>query len=84
MGKPGRLDVFTRVITDYGDAFEEIRPAYKGKLYAEIVPLTSMMAVVDKATPTAWANRLGGPGTGRAATGSRGATTRVASWPSGI
>ena len=36
----GRLGVFTRVITDYGDAFEEIRPAYKGKLYAEIVPLT--------------------------------------------
>jgi dCTP deaminase len=28
------------VITDYGDAFEEIRPAYKGRLYAEIVPLT--------------------------------------------
>jgi dCTP deaminase len=36
----GRLDVFTRLITDYGDAFEEIRPGYKGKLYAEIVPLT--------------------------------------------
>jgi len=36
----GRLGVFTRVITDYGDAFEEIRSAYKGKLYAEIVPLT--------------------------------------------
>jgi dCTP deaminase len=36
----GRLGVFTRVITDYGDAFEEIRPAYKGRLYAEIVPLT--------------------------------------------
>jgi dCTP deaminase len=36
----GRLGVFTRVITDYGDAFEEIRAAYKGRLYAEIVPLT--------------------------------------------
>jgi len=36
----GRLGVFTRVITDYGDAFEEIRSAYKGRLYAEIVPLT--------------------------------------------
>src|SRR5580704_17922319 len=34
----GRLDVFTRLIIDYGDAFEEIRPGYKGKLYAEIVP----------------------------------------------
>ena len=36
----GRLGVFTRVITDYGHKFEEIRPEYKGKLYAEIVPLT--------------------------------------------
>jgi dCTP deaminase len=36
----GRLDVFTRLITDYGDAFEEVREGYKGKLYAEIVPLT--------------------------------------------
>jgi dCTP deaminase len=36
----GRLDVFTRLITDYGNAFEEIREGYKGKLYVEIVPLT--------------------------------------------
>jgi dCTP deaminase len=36
----GRLDVFTRLITDYGDAFEEVREGYRGKLYAEIVPLT--------------------------------------------
>jgi len=36
----GRLDVFTRLITDYGNAFEEIREGYIGKLYAEIVPLT--------------------------------------------
>ena len=36
----GRLDIFTRLITDYGEAFEEIRSGYRGKLYAEIVPLT--------------------------------------------
>jgi dCTP deaminase len=36
----GRLDVFIRLITDYGVAFEEIREGYRGKLYAEIVPLT--------------------------------------------
>lgn len=36
----GRLDVFTRLITDYGSSFEEIRSGYRGKLYAEIVPLT--------------------------------------------
>jgi len=36
----GRLDVFTRLITDYGVEFEHVPPGYKGKLYAEIVPGT--------------------------------------------
>lgn len=34
----GRLDVFTRVITDYSHRFEEIRSGYKGKMYLEVVP----------------------------------------------
>ncbi|HEV7770117.1 MAG TPA: 2'-deoxycytidine 5'-triphosphate deaminase [Solirubrobacterales bacterium] len=34
----GRLDVFTRVITDRQHRFDEIRPGYRGKLYLEIVP----------------------------------------------
>lgn len=34
----GRLDIFTRVITDYSHRFEEIRPGYSGKLYLEVVP----------------------------------------------
>ena len=34
----GRLDVFTRVITDRHHRFDEIRPGYHGKLYLEIVP----------------------------------------------
>lgn len=34
----GRLDVFTRVITDYSHRFEEITPGYRGKLYLEVVP----------------------------------------------
>lgn len=34
----GRLDIFTRVITDYSHRFEEIRPGYNGKLYLEVVP----------------------------------------------
>jgi dCTP deaminase len=34
----GRLDVFTRVITDRHHRFDEIRPGYRGKLYLEIVP----------------------------------------------
>lgn len=34
----GRLDIFTRVITDYSHRFEEIRSGYSGKLYLEVVP----------------------------------------------
>lgn len=32
----GRLDIFTRVITDGSYRFDEIRPGYKGKLYLEV------------------------------------------------
>ena len=34
----GRLDIFTRVITDYSHRFEEIEQGYTGKLYLEVVP----------------------------------------------
>lgn len=34
----GRLDVFTRVITDYSHRFEEIRSGYNGRMYLEVVP----------------------------------------------
>lgn len=34
----GRLDIFTRVITDYSHRFEEIAPGYTGNLYLEVVP----------------------------------------------
>ena len=36
----GRLDVFTRLITDYGIEFDRVPAGYKGKLYAEIVSRT--------------------------------------------
>lgn len=36
----GRLDVFTRVITDNGLAFDTVPAGYSGRLYAEISPLT--------------------------------------------
>jgi dCTP deaminase len=36
----GRLDIFTRLITDYGIAFEQVRESYKGPLYVEIVSRT--------------------------------------------
>lgn len=34
----GRLDVFTRVITDGHHRFDDIRAGYRGKLYLEVVP----------------------------------------------
>ena len=34
----GRLDVFTRLITEYGDVFDYVEPGYTGALYAEISP----------------------------------------------
>jgi len=36
----GRLDIFTRVITDGGSNFDDIRPGYVGGLYLEVVPLS--------------------------------------------
>jgi len=34
----GRLDIFTRLITDQGDRFDEVAPGYVGPLYAEVSP----------------------------------------------
>lgn len=36
----GRLDVFTRVITDYGNHFDEVRDGYTGELFLEVVPMS--------------------------------------------
>jgi len=41
----GRLDVFTRLITDYGAEFEFVPKGYAGPLYAEIVPRTFSVVV---------------------------------------
>jgi dCTP deaminase len=49
MGNPksstGRLDVFTRLITDYGTEFDRIREQYSGPLYAEVSPRTFSVLV---------------------------------------
>ena len=49
MGNPkssiGRLDVFTRLITDYGTEFDRVREAYAGPLYAEVSPRTFSVLV---------------------------------------
>lgn len=34
----GRLDVFTRVVTDLTAGFDEIRAGYRGRLFLEVVP----------------------------------------------
>lgn len=44
----GRLDVFTRVVTDYNNRFDEIRPGYHGKLYLEVVPRSFTVKVVPR------------------------------------
>jgi dCTP deaminase len=36
----GRIDVFTRLITDHAQSFDRIEPGYRGPLYAEISPRT--------------------------------------------
>jgi dCTP deaminase len=41
----GRLDVFTRVLTDRNHRFDEIAAGYGGKLYLEIVPRTFAIRV---------------------------------------
>jgi dCTP deaminase len=41
----GRLDVFTRLITDYGTEFDQVREGYKGPLYAEVSPRTFTILV---------------------------------------
>ena len=49
MGNPksstGRLDIFTRLITDYGTEFDRVREAYAGPLYAEVSPRTFSVLV---------------------------------------
>jgi dCTP deaminase len=41
----GRLDVFTRVVTDGNDRFDEIPAGYRGRLYLEVVPLSFAVRV---------------------------------------
>jgi len=41
----GRLDVFTRVLTDRSQRFDEIASGYSGRLYLEVVPRTFAIRV---------------------------------------
>ena len=41
----GRLDIFTRVMTDHGQEFDKIPAGYKGPLYLEVSPRTFPIVV---------------------------------------
>ncbi|WP_274426460.1 2'-deoxycytidine 5'-triphosphate deaminase [Chelativorans sp. YIM 93263] len=41
----GRLDIFTRVLTDRGPEFDKIAPGYSGQLYLEVSPRTFPIVV---------------------------------------
>jgi dCTP deaminase len=41
----GRVDVFVRVITDFGDQFDDVVEGYEGPLYMEIAPQTFSVLV---------------------------------------
>jgi dCTP deaminase len=46
----GRLDVFTRVITDGSYRFDEVAAGYHGRLYLEVVPLSFPIRVREDLT----------------------------------
>jgi len=57
MGNPksstGRLDIFTRLITDYGTEFDRVREGYRGPLYAEVSPAHVQCAGEEGLAPVA-------------------------------
>jgi dCTP deaminase len=44
----GRLDIFTRVISDHSHQFDEVRSGYRGKLYLEVVSRSFTIKVKEK------------------------------------
>ncbi|HUC04900.1 MAG TPA: 2'-deoxycytidine 5'-triphosphate deaminase [Acidimicrobiales bacterium] len=46
----GRIDVFTRVITDHSHRFDEVAAGYHGPLYLEVVPLSFAVRVREDLT----------------------------------
>ncbi|ADZ71676.1 2'-deoxycytidine 5'-triphosphate deaminase [Polymorphum gilvum] len=57
----GRLDVFTRVITDDARAFDTVGAGYSGPLYAEISPLTFPILVRTGSRLSQIRFRIGNP-----------------------
>ncbi|MSQ51446.1 MAG: 2'-deoxycytidine 5'-triphosphate deaminase [Betaproteobacteria bacterium] len=65
MGNPkssiGRLDIFTRLITDYGTEFDRVRDQYNGPLYAEVSPRTFSVLVREGSRLSQLRIRRGNP-----------------------
>ncbi|WP_068310671.1 2'-deoxycytidine 5'-triphosphate deaminase [Polycladidibacter hongkongensis] len=57
----GRIDVFTRVITNNGSAFDRVEAGYDGALYAEISPRTFPVLVREGSRLSQIRFRLGDP-----------------------
>ena len=57
----GRLDVFTRLLTDYTSEFETVQSGYNGPLYAEISPRTFSILVRKDITLNQLRFRKGNP-----------------------
>ena len=57
----GRLDVFTRLLTDYTSEFETVPSGYSGPLYAEISPRTFSILVRKDSTLNQLRFRKGNP-----------------------
>jgi dCTP deaminase len=58
----GRLDIFARVITDYGTEFDRVREGYKGPLFAEISPRAFSILVRTGSRLVQLRIRRGSPG----------------------
>ncbi|MHA1599978.1 MAG: 2'-deoxycytidine 5'-triphosphate deaminase [Alphaproteobacteria bacterium] len=57
----GRLDIFARLITDYGTEFDRVRERYQGPLYAEISPRTFSVLVRENSRLVQLRIRRGSP-----------------------
>ena len=63
----GRLDIFTRLITDQGTAFDRVERGYAGPLYAEVAPRTFSVVVRQGTKLNQIRFRRGSPGLSLAA-----------------
>lgn len=57
----GRLDVFTRLVTEFGTAFDEVPPGYQGPLYLEVVPRSFAIRVRAGDSPAQIRFQIGDP-----------------------